>query len=121
MMRPKLSFEEIMREEREKLAPITRTQIIVDDARHGRDFATKHSWGMKQESGPVTDFESLLKEEEKRLEKEQALKRKQMEEDARVAKELSKSLALMSEQEMIQMAINQSLQAAEEEAQASLA
>lgn len=104
-----MSFEEIMREEREKLAPVTRTQIIVDEARHGRDFATKHSWGMKQESGPVTDFESLLKEQEKKREKDMALKRKQMEEDARVAKELSDSLALMSEQEMIQMAISKSL------------
>lgn len=104
-----MSFEEIMREEREKLAPVTRTQIIVDEARHGRDFATKHSWGMKQESGPITDFESLLKEQEKKREKDMALKRKQMEEDARVAKELSDSLALMSEQEMIQMAISKSL------------
>ena len=65
---PKLSFEEIMREEQAKKPLPRRSTINV--AKHGKDFESKNAWGMKQDDLPITDFGQLIEEEQRKAKKE---------------------------------------------------
>ena len=83
---PKLSFEEIMREEQAKKPVPCRS--TVDEAKHGKDFQSKNAWGMKQEEGPVTDFAKLLEEEKEMARKEESKIKEQHNKDLDLAREL---------------------------------
>lgn len=57
---PKLSFEEIMKQENAKPKNKLSTMSVYALEKVGKDFAQKRAWGMAPEEEVPTDFAELL-------------------------------------------------------------
>ena len=61
------SFQEILDDAAKKLAEEPR-RVSYEDKTLGKDFHSKCAWGMQPDEKPVQDFESILREEQRKEE-----------------------------------------------------